>query len=121
GQGRVLLWVLRYTYGWHGPRTLFTWYRIAHELGMDRAAVFRAGKRLLQANVLTCTDGQLAVNSDYGQWRNPLLERETVDGAQQWITEQIALPEDSALVVGRQRKRCHGATLFRRTKDRCKE
>jgi hypothetical protein len=47
---RIILWVLRNTDGWNRKRTPFRWYQIAKKLGGNRAVVWRAGQRLLQAN-----------------------------------------------------------------------
>ena len=120
-QWRVLLWVLRYTYGWHRPWTLFTWYRIAQEICMDRPTVYRAGKTLLRANVLTCDGGRLAIQMDYGQWGNDHLEREPVGAGQLRIAAIDPLPGNNGSVACRQRNRCPETTHFRRVKESSKE
>ena len=51
-QWRILLWVIRHTYGWNRSTTAFSWYQIAKELSLDRGGVFRAGKRLLEGAML---------------------------------------------------------------------
>lgn len=49
---RILLWVLRNTLGWNRRLTLFSWYAIAQDLKANRAAVLRAGRRLIQTGIL---------------------------------------------------------------------
>src|SRR6266704_4258643 len=57
-QWRVVLWVVRRTLGWNRLRTRFSWYRIAKELGADRAALYRAGVGLLKTGTLVVRGGQ---------------------------------------------------------------
>src|SRR5262249_29625189 len=49
---RILLWVIRRTYGWNRNRARFTWYGMAKDLKANRGTVFRAGARLLHNCVL---------------------------------------------------------------------
>jgi phage replication O-like protein O len=120
-QYRILLWVIRNTYGWNRSWTPFTWYRIAQELHVDRPNLYRAGKSLLQSNVLALWDKQLAVKTNYLEWDSRRLDSTTVGGTQLRITEIDALSRNNATVGCRQRNRCRGTTLFRRAKDRCKD
>src|ERR1700685_3720438 len=48
-QWRILRGVIRQTYGWNRRSTPFTWYKLAKQLCLDRAAVYRAGQALLTA------------------------------------------------------------------------
>ena len=84
-QLRILLWVIRNTAGWNRKLTSFSWYQIAKKLGGNRVVVWRAGQRLLQANVLFLEDSQLGIQKDDAQWRIPRLAS-AGDGAQQlWM------------------------------------
>jgi hypothetical protein len=38
----IVLWSIRHTYGWNRRWVSFTWYRVAKDLHVDRALVFRA-------------------------------------------------------------------------------
>jgi hypothetical protein len=58
---RVVLWVIRKTFGWNRHTTEFTWYKIAADLHLDRAGVLRAGKRLLAGEVLTVESGTIGL------------------------------------------------------------
>src|SRR5216684_3931060 len=84
-QFRILLWVLRRTYGWNKEWTPFTWYRIAKELCLDRPVVYRAGKVLLETKVLVLQDRQLAVQIDYSTWTLSGLKPTSDDVRQLWI------------------------------------
>ena len=88
---------------------------------MDRPTVYRAGKSLLQAKVLACDTGRLAIQIDDGEWDNHMHERGTVGARQLWITEVGTLSGNNATVGWRQRNRCHRTTLFRRAKDSSKD
>ena len=102
---RVLLWVLRNTLGWNRRLTLFSWYAIAQELKANRAAVLRAGRRLIQTGILF-KDGRClgAVIAEDGA---------TSDAARQRSSPSSGAP--------RHRNRRQAASLFRRVKDSSKE
>ena len=126
-QWRLLLWVVRHTYGWNREWTPFTWYRVAKELGMDRAAVYRAGEVLIQAQMLMLKEQRLAPQIDDRLWDRRLFAP-TGDARQLWMPginvvgeQRRPLSADNAIVVGGQPKRCQEATLFRRVKDSSKD
>lgn len=127
-QFRIVLWVIRNTYGWNRRSSPFTWYRIANELCLDRPAVYRAGKALLQAEVLVLQADGLAVQVDHGLWDRHVLSARTGDGRQLWMPgfsvareQRPALSENNGPVAGGQHQRCQPTTVFRRAKDSSKE
>ena len=67
-QFRIVLWVIRYTVGYHRASTAFSWYSLAHKLRLDRAAAYRAGVALIQANILVPQNGSLAIQADVDAW-----------------------------------------------------
>lgn len=98
-QWRILLWIIRQTYGWNRESAPFTWYRIARELAISRPAVYRAGLKLVASGVLVTQGKRLAVA-----------------GAQ-----RRAVPRSNATDAARQRNSCQEATLFRPAKDSSKD
>src|ERR1700694_1380744 len=66
-QLRFILWVLRNTDGWNRKLTPFSWYQIAKKLAGNRVVVWRAGQKLLQANVLFLDDGELGIQKEDDQ------------------------------------------------------
>jgi phage replication O-like protein O len=127
-QLRIILWVIRNTAGWNRTLTPFSWYRIAKKIGGDRAVVWRAGQKLLEAHVLFLEDGHLGIQNEEDRWRLPRLAPSS-DAALQlsmpgidvaWEQRQ-PLPASNAAVAAGQRKRCPETTVFREAKDRCKE
>lgn len=68
-QLRMLLWVIRKSYGWNRISAPFTWYRMARELLSDRGGVCRAGHALLNARVLLIEDGRVRIQPDEDQWQ----------------------------------------------------
>jgi phage replication O-like protein O len=123
-QWRVLLWVIRQTLGWNREWTAFTWYRMAKDLHMDRAATYRAGQALLSWNILSPREKLLGIQSNIRQWEQPAV----LAGRQLLLPEmgvayeqRKPLPGDNAAVVGGQRKRCVATTVFRRAKDSSKD
>ena len=127
-QWRVLLWVIRYTDGWNRDWTSFTWYRMAKELGLNRAVTYRAGQALLKANILVSEEGRLAVQRAGDLWDAEVVSDRADAPRQLWIPEisvaqeqRPALPGNNASVAGRQRKRCQETTVFRRAKDSSKD
>jgi phage replication O-like protein O len=123
-QWRIILWVVRNTYGWNRKSTPFTWYRVAQELDASRPGLYRAGQGLLAAGVLLAQEGQITVQPDSRCWNHDLLSPTSVAWRQLRIPgmdvaarQRLPLPGDNANVAGGQRKRCLEATLFRRTKD----
>jgi phage replication O-like protein O len=134
-QLRIILWVLRNTDGWNRKLTPFSWYRIAKKLGSPRAVVWRAGQKLLQANVLLLEDGQLGIQKGDARWRIPRLLPAAEDPRQlqfpgtdvpweqrrRYLQTTQALPGSNAGVTAGQRKRYQQVTLFRRDKEISKE
>src|SRR5215467_4968914 len=122
-QLRVILWVIRNTYGWNRELTPFSWYRIAKDLALNRGSVYRAGETLLKSAVLILQDRRLGMQKDYERWASGV--RTSTDAARQlWIPAvSVAWEQRRALHVGnapvgyKQPNRCLGATLFRRAKD----
>jgi len=96
----VLFWALRHTLGWNRHSAPFTWYRVAKEIGMNRSSALRAGRLLVRAGLLSLEDQRLRVQTDPTCWSKALRR----------CTSAVA-----------QRKRCGGATLFRRTIDMSKD
>ena len=84
-QARVIYWVIRHTFGWHKQWAPYTWYRISEDMGAARSAVYRAGRRLIQAGVLAEHQGQLAVQMHLAVWNRKLFEKSAAD-KHLWIT-----------------------------------
>jgi phage replication O-like protein O len=127
-QWRILLWVVRHTLGWNRGWTAFSWYRIAKETGLDRAAAYRAGTALMRAQILVRHGEQIAVELDREVWGRSVLSVRTDDARQLWMPginvareQRRPLSGDNAAVAGRQRNGCQATTLFRRAKDRWKD
>ena len=127
-QWSVLLWTVRYTYGWNRRFTPFTWYRIAKELRLSRPAIYRTGQALLAARILVVQDKQLMIQTDYTQWDTGLIGKSTNAGSQLWMPgmnvareQRSALRANNALVPHRVSGGCSGATFVRRTKDSSKD
>jgi phage replication O-like protein O len=124
GQYRVLLWVIRQTYGWHRQYVSFTWYRIARETGMHRPAAYRAGQMLLATGILITREKQLALQPDCEYWVEGLFRHPNISGAQPWLPgmdvadkQRPPLLGSRAIVIGAKQERCPQATLVRRAKD----
>lgn len=124
GQYRVLLWVIRQTYGWNRQWTSFTWYGIARQIGMHRPAGYRAGQTLLKAGILITQEKQLSVQPDCGLWTSVFLDPPSAADGQLWMPgiavagkQRLPLPGSNAGVAGKQQKRSLQATLFRRAKN----
>ncbi len=127
-QWRILLWVVRHTYGWNRGWTPFSWYRIAKETGLDRAAAYRAGTALMRAQILVRRGEQIAIELDSEEWGRSVLSVRTDAPRRLWTPginiareQRRPLPLDNAPDVARQRNDCQATTLFRRVKDRCKD
>jgi phage replication O-like protein O len=127
-QLRILLWVLRNTDGWNRKLTPFRWYQIAKKLGSSRTVVWRAGQKLLEANVLLLEAGQLGIQKDDTQWSIPRLAPTGAGARQLWIPgigvaweQRRPLPECNADVTAGQHKRYLEATLFPRSKESSKD
>lgn len=128
GQWRVLLWVMRNTYGWNRQSTPFTWYRIARDLGLSRPATYRGGQDLLKAQILVVRENQLAVEVNCAQWDLARSGAAAQSARQLWLpalgvamAQRPTLPQDNATVAGGQRGRCRNATLYRAAKDSSKD
>ena len=109
GQLRVILWVIRNTCGWNRTHTPFTWYRIASELHMNRSAVYRAGRSLVDARVLIRCGAQLGIGLSFDAPTSPSR------GAA--VRQQEPCPASNDSVAHLQRERCQRAADFPRPKD----
>jgi phage replication O-like protein O len=130
-QLRIILWVIRNADGWNRRLTPYRWYQIAKKLGSPRTVVWRAGQKLLQANVLLLEDGQLGIQKDDARWRIPRLVPADEDARQlqipgtdvtwqqrkRYLQATQALPGSNADVTAGYLQ----ATLFRRAKDILKD
>jgi hypothetical protein len=122
-QWRILFWVIRRTLGWNRDLTLFSWYQIARDLGLDRGGVVRTGNRLTQAGVLSAVGNQIGVGHDPTLWeRSRLAPQGSVmtdvnadDCHRKPMTEIIGSDGN------RHRKRGQESSLFRRAKDSSKD
>ena len=127
-QWSVVFWVIRNTHGWNRPSVPFTWYKIAQELGMNRAVVYRAGQALMKVRLLMLVDHELGVQPDDRLWDRNLLSSRSVAARQLWMPEisdatgkRNPLPGGNGSAANRQRKRFLEATVFRRAKDTSKD
>ncbi len=109
-QWRLIIWIVRQTLGWNRVWTPFSWYRIAKELNCDRAAVYRAGRSLLQHRLIVHRRRQLRVEWAEIAWDNREAASKTVAGEQLWMTREPTTKEqrkrlslDNGSVVGKQR------------------
>jgi phage replication O-like protein O len=125
---RILLWVIRQSYGWNRQDTAFSWYRIARELSADRGGVVRTGNLLLRANLLCIRNGRLGIQEDAREWDRRIVGGPGADTPQLTLPGIIAdrRPRKPMTCVianddGHHLKRCQASSLFRRAKDRCKD
>lgn len=100
-QWRIVLWVIRHTFGWHEASCEFSWYKVAKDLSMDRGGVVRAAARLLRAGILTTEGRNISAGEDN-------CHRKT-------MTKDIPCADKF------HRERCLESTVFHRAKDSCKE
>lgn len=62
-QLRIILWVMRNSYGWNGAKfTEFTWYRVAHDINQIRSGVSKAGRKLLDRKILEMQGSKIGVS-----------------------------------------------------------
>jgi DNA-directed RNA polymerase specialized sigma24 family protein len=66
-QWRILLWLVRETSRCKQKTIPFSWYRLAHALSLDRSDVCRAGRRLLQAKILSIRNGRIGLQKEIRQ------------------------------------------------------
>lgn len=128
GQWRVLLWVVRHTHGWNRRFTSFTWYQMAKDIALDRAATYRAGKALLRAGLLVVAGHQLALQEDSENWSSSVLSCSRLDARQLLIPGMDVVKAQHEPVFGgsaklqtEQRVRSPETTVLGRGKDGGKE
>src|SRR5262245_62063395 len=86
-QLRILLWVIRYTYGWNRCVAPFSWYHIAACLEMDRGGIVRAGHALVQARILNVREHRIGIQQNSREWTN---SKKTDDARHLWISQAHA-------------------------------
>jgi phage replication O-like protein O len=127
-QWRIILWVIRHTYGWNRNMASFSWYRIAKDLSAERGGVVRAGNRLLAAKLLCTQEGQLGIQKECWRWVASILVAQRDDSGQLWMDGIAAearhrkpMTPSIEVVAVWHRKRCQESSVFRRAKDRIKD
>lgn len=65
---RVLLCILRKTYGWNKKSDFISVSQIAELTGLPRSHACRAKQRLLERNILFFNKGKLGLNKNYNTW-----------------------------------------------------
>ncbi len=85
-QGRVLMTVLRLTYGWHKKEDSITNKRITELTGLNKAHASRAVSELIARNMVTKAGNKLAFNKDYQGWTE-LPKRVTVTNRGNAVTD----------------------------------
>lgn len=110
---KIMLWVIRKTIGWNKSATPFTWYRIAAELGLDRAGVFRAGKRLTRSGVITIRGTSITIQRDPARWKT----EKAMTGVNVDKRHRKALTGINGSDYKGHRKRRQASSPFRRAKD----
>jgi Bacteriophage replication protein O len=76
---RIILWVLRNTYGWSRKTTVYTWSKIAREIEARREHVSRAGLSLLQKKRLYIDNKKIGLQKDHDKWT-----KRTIKGSPPW-------------------------------------
>jgi phage replication O-like protein O len=126
-QWRIILWVVRQTYGWNREMTPFSWYGLAQDLALDRGGVVRAGRKLFQSGILRAEGGETAIVKDFAQWGGSRLapqggeEGSSMTDVSDDGSHRKAMTENIASDDTRHRNRCQASSLFRRAKDSCKD
>jgi len=125
---RIVLWVVRQSYGWHRLSAPYSWYRIARDLSVDRGGVVRTGKRLLQVKVLFIREGRLGVQDDYREWDRTIFNCQRDHGGQLWMPglgadrrQRKAMTAIIASDDACPRNRCQASAVYRRAKDSSKD
>jgi hypothetical protein len=100
-QLRILLWIIRHTYGWNRSSTPFTWYRIAVDLKANRGTVFRAGVRLLQSQVLRSAAGRIGIQPEFVSWDRAIADAAgAVAREQRWTTHKATFKKQRKPLPG---------------------
>jgi phage replication O-like protein O len=125
-QWKILMWVLRATYGWNREWTPFSWYGIAKQVHLDRAGLLRAGQQLLQLGILNRQGHQIGIECDAAKWSRRLApqwrerSREMIDVDADGC-HRLAMTNDSASADDGQQNRCRESSLLRRAEDSSKD
>ncbi len=112
-QWRILLWTVRSTYGWNRSTARFSWYRIAKDIGATRPAVYRAGRTLMNAELLLVDSNERTVQV------HPRVAGRQLSGPIADVAEtQVSalLLSNAGVAIGHENRR-FPATLYRRAKD----
>lgn len=67
-QWRIILYVLRFTYGWQRTKHDFTYQTIADFIGIGKSSVFCAIKALEKRNIVIMQKNNIGPQKDYEKW-----------------------------------------------------
>jgi phage replication O-like protein O len=125
---RIVLWVIRQTFGWNRQTVPYSWYRIARDLSMDRGGVVRTGNSLLRANVLHIREARLGLQQNYREWDGGIYPCRHDHDGQLWMPglgadgrHRTPMTRISASDDDSHRNRCHASSVFRRAIDSSKD
>jgi len=82
-QYKIVMWILRQTYGWHKPMVERDLTRIADALGIDKTAACRAIRALIADGVVLQDGRGIAVNPDVDAWGAGIEEATDAPAADQ--------------------------------------
>jgi phage replication O-like protein O len=66
---RLILVVLRKTYGWNKESDFISTSQFVKETGIKKWHIWRTKKRLLWRKIITQKGNKLSINTNYGEWR----------------------------------------------------
>ena len=75
---RVLLCIIRNSYGWHSKEVFLTPSKIAREVNLDVRLIPRAVKRLTDMNMVVRNGSFYRVQKDYAAWKTFIHRDETI-------------------------------------------
>jgi phage replication O-like protein O len=76
---RLVLWIIRATYGWHKPTVDRDLCAISKALGIDKTAACRAIRALIDKNVIIQDGREIAVNPNVDAWGNTDADQEPTE------------------------------------------
>ena len=120
-QWRILLWVIRQTYGWDRQTASFSWYRIARQIRSSRSQAHSEGRRLLGAGILGVNDVQIGIQSDVSRWHRSGSGNRMAAEPNVRDSERFSFGNQDRTVRSPGPFRPENRTFFHRAKERCKE
>lgn len=103
-ESAIVLWIIRYTYGFHQTNGFFHTSYIAKELGLPKSWVSQLLSRLQKKNIIIKNGNQISLNKHYKEWKSLVTTKQNNEDDSLVTTKQRLVTTKQDLVTTKQQE-----------------